>query len=166
MGRAEDLRLPGWAHLPGVTPGADHAPLEAAKELVPPRFEAPPAADHPAIRYGIRLCDSGFYWEAHEVLEAVWMAAALNGRDRTALRAIIQLANAGLKLRMGRPRAALRLLTETASLLDDVRPAAGESFADVLDAPGLAGDVRALIAALALGTSATGLPQISFRRSS
>lgn len=148
------LDLPGWAHLPGVTEGADKVPLDAAKALLPGRFEGPPAADHPAILYGIELCDRGYYWEAHEVLEAAWRATAQNGRDRQALRAIIQLANAGLKLRMGRPRAALRLLNEVCGRLTDALSSGGESgFAAALDAAGLNALVRVLAARLGRETT-------------
>lgn len=108
-------------------------PLEAAKAFVPARFAEPPRADHPAVRYGLALHDAGFYWEAHEVLEAVWKASPLNSRERRLVRAVIQLANAGLKLRMGRPRAALRLLGEARDLL---REGAGGEGAGALAAAG------------------------------
>ncbi|MWD26850.1 DUF309 domain-containing protein [Aquicoccus sp. SCR17] len=51
----------------------------------------------------------GFYWECHEVLEAVWMALPEGDSDRGAVQGLIQLANARLKLRMDKPRAARRL---------------------------------------------------------
>lgn len=141
--------LPSWAHVPGVTQNADFGPLEAAKAFVPDRFAGPPPADHPAARYGILLCNEGFYWEAHEVLEAVWMATPHNSRDRLALRALIQLANAGLKLRMGRGRAAGRLLAEVRTLLvDAVMPERSAGFAGMLDAVGLRAAVEDLIASL------------------
>lgn len=106
------LALPRWAYLPGVRPEPDREPLERAKALVPPAFRDGVPAEHPAFRYGLALHDAGFFWEAHEVWEAVWKAAPKNGCDRLVLRALVQLANAGLKLRMERPRAAERLLTE------------------------------------------------------
>jgi predicted metal-dependent hydrolase len=106
------LHLPRWTHLPGTTPEADREPLEAAKALVPITFADGVPADHPAFRYGLRLHDGGFFWEAHEVWEAVWKAAPKNGCDRLVLRALIQLANAKLKLRMSRVRAAARLVEE------------------------------------------------------
>lgn len=56
----------------------------------------------------------GYFWEAHEVWEAVWKNARPNSVERSLLQGVIQLANAGLKLRMGQPNAARRL-TEMAS---------------------------------------------------
>ena len=109
---APALDLPGWAYLPGKTPAPDRAPLERAKALVPKAYENGVDPRDPAFRYGLALHDAGFFWEAHEVWEAVWKAAPKNGCDRLVLRALIQLANAKLKLRMSRARAAARLVEE------------------------------------------------------
>ena len=114
---APALDLPRWAYLPGKTPAPDRAPLERAKALVPKAYENGVDARDPAFRYGLALHDAGFFWEAHEVWEAVWKAAPKNGCDRLLLRGLIQRANAHLKLRMGRPAAALRLLDEAAGEL-------------------------------------------------
>lgn len=109
---APSLGLPRWVYLPGLTSEPDREPLERAKALVPPFYESCVHATDPAFRYGLALHDAGFFWEAHEVWEAVWKAAPKNGCDRLILRAVVQLANAKLKLRMGRAAAASRLLAE------------------------------------------------------
>jgi hypothetical protein len=120
------LDLPRWPYLPGCTPEPDRAPLERAKALVPAAFgEAGVSRDHPAFRYGLTLHDAGFFWEAHEVWEAVWKACPPNGVERRLLRGLIQLANAALKIRMGRGRAAVRLLREAEELLREVGVSAG-----------------------------------------
>ncbi len=59
--------------------------------------------------YGLALLRDGYFWEAHEVLEAVWMACAPNAPERLMLQAVIQRANAALKRKMGLNRAAERL---------------------------------------------------------
>jgi hypothetical protein len=112
--------LPAWAHRPGETAGADHEPLTIAKASIPTRYDGPVPSDDPALLYGLSLYAGGFFWEAHEVWEAVWKAAPMNGPDRIALRALIQLANTGLKLRMGRNAAAARLLAEAAELVTEL----------------------------------------------
>ena len=61
------------------------------------------------VRYALRLIDSGYYWEAHEVLEPVWLHAAENSRERHLAQAIIHCTNAMLKTCMGRDQAANRL---------------------------------------------------------
>jgi hypothetical protein len=101
-----------------------------------------------AYRYGASLYVQSFFWEAHEVWEAVWMACPPNGVERRLLRGLIALANAALKLRMGRPKAALRLLREADEVLNEVGAgpvmgvaparlrAAIRELADALDAVG------------------------------
>src|SRR5665213_1407295 len=133
---AANLPLPRWAYVPGETADAeaDHDTLWQAKALVPPRFRDYVPARHPALRYGIALNDAGYFWESHEVLEAVWAAAPQGGRERILLRACIQIASANLKLRMQKPRAAARLLGEALAELQELRvrkiAAAGDGFAD------------------------------------
>src|SRR5664279_4833643 len=74
---AASLPLPRWAYVPGESADAeaDHDTLWHAKALVPSRFRDFVPARHPALRYGIALNDAGYFWESHEVLEAVWAAA-------------------------------------------------------------------------------------------
>ena len=71
----------------------------------------PPAAlaASDAWRAGWQYLEAGFYWEAHELFEPVWMALPPNSRERAFVQGAIQVANAGVKARMGRPRAVLRL---------------------------------------------------------
>jgi len=133
---ALNLALPGWAYVPGETAEAeaDHDTLWQAKALVPARFRDFVPARHPAIRYGMTLNDSGYFWESQEVLEAVWAAAPQGGRERTLLRACIQVANANLRLRMQKPHAAARFLGEALTELNALgarrAPAGSGGFAD------------------------------------
>ncbi len=131
---AANLPLPRWAYVPGADAEADHDTLWHAKALVPSRFRDFVPARHPALRYGITLNDAGYFWESHEVLEAVWAAAPQGGRERILLRACIQIASANLKLRMQKPHAAARLLGEALAELQALgaRKAAiaGDGFAD------------------------------------
>jgi hypothetical protein len=149
-----DIALPRWAHLPGVEAAADHETLAMAKALVPARFNGFVPARHPALRYGLSLNDAGFFWESHEILEAVWAAAPQGGRERILLRACIQIANANLKLRMDKPHAALRLFGEALAELNElgVRKAtgAGGGFADAFPTAALAALLRTKLALPAL----------------
>lgn len=141
-----NLALPRWAYVPGETGEADFDTLAMALALVPARFEGFVPARHPALRYGIGLNDSGYFWECHEILEAVWAAAPQGGRERILLRACIQTANANLKLKMQRAHAAARLYAEALAGLDElrVRKAGGNGggFADVFPAEALANALR------------------------
>ncbi|MBV8849914.1 MAG: DUF309 domain-containing protein [Methylobacteriaceae bacterium] len=113
------IPIPRWAYVPGGDVEPDRAALEQAKSFVPRRFEGFVPWQHAALLYGLVLNDSEFYWESHEVLEAVWKAAPMNGLDRIVLQALIQTANAGLKQRMGRHAAAGRLVMHAQELLGE-----------------------------------------------
>jgi hypothetical protein len=151
---AANLPLPGWAYVPGEATGAeaDHDTLWQAKALVPSRFRDFVPARHPALRYGIALNDAGYFWEAREVLEAVWAAAPQGGRERILLRACIQIADANLKLRMQKPHAAARLwgqaLEEVGAL--GARGTAGGGFADSFPTAALAAHLKAKLAQTSL----------------
>src|SRR3979411_1260157 len=106
---AVNLTLPRWAYVPGVETEADHETLAMAKALVPARFNGFVPARHPALRYGLGLNDAGFFWESHEILEAVWAAAPQGGRERILLRACILIANGNLRLRMEKSGSAGRV---------------------------------------------------------
>jgi predicted metal-dependent hydrolase len=114
------MAMPRWAYNPGTDRPPDREPLERVKDLVPLRFDCFISADDAAFQYGLMLHDAGFFWEAHEIWEAVWKAGPMNGRDRLALRALIQVANAGLKRRRERVRAAARLIEEANALLGEL----------------------------------------------
>jgi hypothetical protein len=75
---------------------ADYETLAQITALVPPRFGGYVPARHPALRYGLTLNDRGYFWEAQEILEAVWAAAPQGGRERILLRACILIATANL----------------------------------------------------------------------
>ena len=125
-----NLPLPRWAYVPGVSEksGADYETLAQATVLVPPRFGGYVPARHPALRYGLTLNDRGYFWEAQEILEAVWAAAPQGGRERILLRACILITTANLRLRMQKPHVATRLLGEALGELNalGVRGTAGE----------------------------------------
>jgi Domain of unknown function (DUF309) len=149
---AAQLPLPRWAYVPGETAeaNADHDTLWQAKALVPSRFRDYVPARHPALRYGLALNDHGYYWEAQEIMEAVWAAAPQGGRERTLLRACIQIASANLRLRMQKPHAAARLLGEALGELKMLglrkATASGDGFADGFPTAALATLLEARLA--------------------
>ena len=130
------LPWPQWAHVPGETGAsdADSETLDMAKALVPSAFRGHVPARHPALRYGLALNDRGYFWEAQEVLEAVWAAAPQGGRERILLRACIHIANANLRLRMQKSRSAARAfgdaLAELRALSARKAAAGGDGFVE------------------------------------
>ena len=149
---AAHLPLPEWAYVPGEPADSepDHETLWQAKALVPAQFFGYVPARHPALRYGIALNDAGYFWEAQEVLEAVWAAAPQGGRERILLRACIQIANANLKLRMQKPHATARLWGEALaahkSLLSRRSAARGDGFVERFPVAHLAALLEARLA--------------------
>ncbi|MBW7975049.1 DUF309 domain-containing protein [Bradyrhizobium sp. BR 10289] len=137
------LPWPRWAYVPGETGGvdADSETLDLAKALVPPAFRGYVPARHPALRYGLSLNDRGYFWEAQEVLEAVWAAAPQGGRERILLRACILVSNANLRLRMQRSHSAARLfgdaLAELRALSTRKAAVGGDGFVESFPIPAL-----------------------------
>jgi Domain of unknown function (DUF309) len=151
------LPLPRWAYVPGVSEkdGADYETLAQIAALVPARFNGYVPARHPALRYGLMLNDRGYFWEAQEILEAVWAAVPQGGRERILLRACILIATANLRLRMQKPHVTSRLFGEALGELDalGVRGAGGDGFADGFPVAALATLIRAKLALPALTKS-------------
>lgn len=79
-------------------------------------FDALKADAQVAWLTGLAFLRDGFYWEAHEVLEAVWMGLPPNSAEKLLVQAVIQIANARLKRRMGRDAAAARLIARADEL--------------------------------------------------
>ena len=114
--RYTDLPLPEWRCIPVHAAVPDRERLEPVTAGVPERLAPEDAARHSAFLFGIDLFNAGFFWEAHEVWEPCWMALAPNSRERTGCQALIQGANACLKLRFGWRKAFYRLNDEVARL--------------------------------------------------
>lgn len=134
--------LPAQRHIPGSATVPDRAPLDAVKALTPHRVTRDTWRDAPAYAYGLHLHALGYFWEAHEVWEPVWLATAPNSQERHLLAALIQFANACLKLEMGQPKAAVRLLQASQDHLAECRGSPGRTLLG-LDPASLAGDIAA-----------------------
>lgn len=67
----------------------------------PHRIEGDAWRDEPRYWRGVALFNAGYYWEAHEVWEALWHAQGRQGWTADLLKALIKLAAAGVKVRQG-----------------------------------------------------------------
>ncbi|OED38503.1 hypothetical protein AB833_19365 [Chromatiales bacterium (ex Bugula neritina AB1)] len=121
------LPLPEFCHIPGETVSADMEPLAMACRMAAAETLDSNAEGNYAWRYGLRLFNHGFFWEAHEVLETVWLNAVPNCCERHLVQAVIHLANAALKRRMNRHNAVDRLLALGSESLERAFP--GDSAA-------------------------------------
>lgn len=112
-------------HLPGRTPRPPEEVFAAAKAALAGCATPADLAASAAFRGGFDAFAAGAFWEAHELWEAVWARLPPASAERVLLRGLIQLANSGLKARMGRPAAASRLLDlADAALTEAARRAA------------------------------------------
>jgi hypothetical protein len=82
---------------------------------------------------GFRLFNAGYYWEAHEVWEALWHAHGRSGPTADLLKGLIRLAAAGVKVRERRPRGALVHAREAARLFEAVSATTGVPVQHGLD---------------------------------
>jgi len=108
--------FPPRPYVPGLNPRHDPARFDAVKDCAPHPTRSEDAEDNLAWQHGLNLFAAGYFWEAHEVLERVWLNAPQNSVERHVVQGVIQLANAGLKQRMGRDKAAARLAAIAAEL--------------------------------------------------
>lgn len=116
MNRSPALTLPPRPYLPGQTERHDEAIFEPLKEGLSPAMTPEEMAQSAAFLGGREAFAQGYFWEAHELWEAVWMVLPPASAERHLLQGLIQLANGGLKARMGRENAARRIaaLADTA----------------------------------------------------
>jgi hypothetical protein len=103
--------LPPYRYVPGETPHPVHDPRgyaygaeERAVTIDDRRWQ-----ECEAYLHAIDLFNLGYYWEAHEGLEAVWRGAGSASEIGVLLQGVIQVAAALLKLGMGEDEGARRL---------------------------------------------------------
>lgn len=106
---APGIPRPGHAYVPGLNARHGDDWFDGVKATAVPGMSVAELGRSRAFAAGRAYLEAGYFWECHEVLEAVWMALPERTPERAIVQAMIQLANARLKLRMARPRAALRL---------------------------------------------------------
>lgn len=129
MGHAPRPRLlprrtfPAYAYLPG---GHQPHPVREAAGHSYQHDAAPPAQDavapRDALAWGIDLFNHGYYWEAHEAWEPIWLAAKGNIQDRALFKGLIMLAATGVKIRERKWVAALRHARRAARSLRQLPP--------------------------------------------
>ena len=144
----DDFALPPQPYVPGRSPRpSDDDDIHRVAAAAPDPTDPLSWADNAAWLAGIRLYAAGYFWEAHEVWEPVWMRARPNSRERLLVQGVIQLANGALKQAMGRPVAARRLADLAVALIAD-SGAAGPGELMGLDLGAILKAARAYAAAL------------------
>jgi uncharacterized protein len=134
---AADIPFPPYAFVPGrhphpVTDSRGHQFGQSPGPPLPLNPEFPRASR--AFLYAIDLFNAGFYWEAHETWEGLWIAAGRGGQIADFLKGLIKLAAAGVKAREGQPVGVQRHAKRAAELFRSVwtQSACAERFAGLV----------------------------------
>ncbi len=109
--RYTDRPFPSYRFVPGRAPHPirdpdGHSYNKPSLQLAP--FDPEKWRASEEYLYGIDLFNYGFWWEAHEALEAVWVAAGRRTETGLFLKGLIQISAAHLKWSQGSHEVALR----------------------------------------------------------
>lgn len=120
------LWRPPHAYIPGQTARHDESLFDFLKaDLADCTLaELPHTA---AWLHAMAFIEDDYYWEAHEVLEAVWLQCPPNGPEKLYVQSLIQQANAGLKRKAGLDNAADKIQKHSDELLREAAARAGGS---------------------------------------
>jgi predicted metal-dependent hydrolase len=111
--------LPARRYLPGRGPHPSRGePLGPTRGAPLPRFDPVHWSECEEYLYAIDLYNARYWWECHEVLEALWRAAGRTTPAGRALRGLIQIAAANLQVELGARGGALRLARRGLAALD------------------------------------------------
>ena len=104
MPRYTNKPFPDYRHVPGQTPHpirdpGGHSYNRKAEKLG--AFDPEDWRSCETYLYGIDLFNHGFWWETHEVLETVWIAAGRRTEAGLFIQGLIQIALAQLKALQG-----------------------------------------------------------------
>ncbi len=104
--------FPPYAFVPGRTPHPTRDPDGHSFGMqpdAPASFDAEAGAGNQDFLYAIDLINHDYWWEAHEALEGLWIAAGRRTPAGQFLQGLIQIAVAMLKRHQGMTDAAQRL---------------------------------------------------------
>lgn len=121
--------LPAYAYIPGKTPRHPEGTFDDIISFLPDNIKVETLCTLPAFQSALNFMDHDFHWEAHEIMEAIWMNTAQNSVERLFVQCVIHLANANLKRIMKREAAAKKIMTQANSILVEVSRRAPESLA-------------------------------------
>lgn len=105
-----DYELPPYAFLPGYAPHPERDPeghmrgYREAAEPSPTPLDPDLWKQNRTYLVGLDLFNNGYYWEAHEKWEALWLLATDGLGAASFLKGLIKLAAAGVKIRVGNER--------------------------------------------------------------
>ena len=131
---APEVSFPPYAFVPGKHP---HPVTDSRGHSFGHSHVAPDPLDSYWPRNSIEflsavdLFNAGYYWEAHEAWEGLWIAAGRKGEIADFLKSLIKLAAAGVKAREGQINGVqrhARRAVELLELIHTARPADHANF--------------------------------------
>lgn len=124
-----DVPFPPYTYVPGRTPHpvSDPAGHMYGEEPQPAELLVEDWPRCRAYLRGIDLFNHGYYWEAHEVWEALWHAAGRTGPVGEFLKGLIKLAAAGVKTLEGSAVGRARHARRAADLFRSARTGLNQS---------------------------------------
>lgn len=121
--------LPPYTFVPGRNPHPIRDPAGHSHGHAPPPVTAPTSREWRDCRAHLRAIDlfnAGYYWEAHETWEQVWIALGRSGMAADFFKGLIKLAATGVKQLEGNLQGAARHLRRAAELFGQVRASLSE----------------------------------------
>ena len=112
--------LPPHAYIPGQTQRHHEAQFDDVISKIPYKVDLETLQTLPAFHTALNYMQHGFHWEAHEILEAIWMNTAQNSIERLFTQCVIHLANANLKHIMKRETATQKIMTQANALSAEI----------------------------------------------
>ncbi len=119
--------LPDWppyTHVPGVTPHPISASTGHMRNDENGIIEWRPGS---RLKWGLMLFNRGYYWEAHEAWEHLWIELGRISGDALIVKGLIKLAACGVKCIEGNRNGAIRHAARAAVLLG-TDPASDQFF--------------------------------------
>ncbi len=114
VSNSENWRPP-HAYVPGVTPRHAEDLFDFLKTgVVSCALNNLP--ETAAWQHGMAFLQEGYFWEAHELFESLWMACPPNSAEKLFVQSVIQQANAALKRKMGQHSAAEKIARHAQTL--------------------------------------------------
>ena len=111
--------LPRYSYVPGMWPHPHRNSVQHGADFQAPA--EPLTEEQWSINQGYchawRLLQAGYYWEAHELWEQVWIALGRRGVAADFVKSLIKIAAAGVKAREGRAEGVRRHLGRAVELL-------------------------------------------------
>jgi hypothetical protein len=123
---APEAPLPRTPYVPGRTARPEPVPGEQSGGAHPSAATAG-LGSALGFRLGVDLFNHGYYWEAHEAWEELWLPIERDDLDRDLLQGLIQGAAALLKLRTGAVAPARTIWARGRARLERVRAEGGGS---------------------------------------